>query len=30
LLLIPKDPENPDPVALTDKIDVAIFIKAFF
>src|SRR6516165_5351270 len=28
-LLLPKHSENPDPVTLTDKIDVAIFIKPF-
>jgi len=29
-LLVPKNPENPDPVALSDEIDVIIFIKPLF
>jgi hypothetical protein len=30
LLLRPKDPKNPDPVPLNDKIDIVNFIKSFF
>jgi hypothetical protein len=30
LLLLPKDLKNPDPVALSDKIDVAVFIEPLF
>src|SRR5262249_17434844 len=29
-LLSAKDPENSDPVALADKIDVAMFVEPFF
>src|SRR5262249_55029828 len=29
-LLFAKDPENSDPVALADKVDVAMFVEPFF